>query len=57
VGGVGPGVGLGTGLRRLARLIRPARHPPDVHTAMDVPLVQRLLVVLGGGFLAWPPLG
>jgi hypothetical protein len=57
VGEVGAGIGLGTGLCYLAALTRPARHPRDVHPAMDVPLVQRLLVVLGGGFLAWPPLG
>jgi hypothetical protein len=58
VGGrVDAGVGLGTGLCYLATLMRPAGHPRDVHTAMDVPLVQRLLLVLGGGFLARPRLG
>jgi signal transduction histidine kinase len=36
VGGIDAGIGLGTGLRSLATLTRPARHPRDVHTAMDV---------------------
>jgi signal transduction histidine kinase len=36
VGGVDADIGLGTGLRYLATLIRPARHPRDVHSAMDV---------------------
>jgi signal transduction histidine kinase len=36
VGGIGAGIGLGSGLCYLATLTRPARHPRDVHTAMDV---------------------
>jgi len=37
VGGIPAGIGRWIGRRYLAMLIRPARHPRDVHNAMDVP--------------------